>query len=83
MGTHADSEGSDQAQKERPTDGPARESGSDEGTTSQDRPEEGSHAVSRDSGGQGSTAEPHVSPEGPADSNERADDRATVVDPGD
>ncbi|MCA1707792.1 MAG: hypothetical protein LC808_32780 [Actinobacteria bacterium] len=83
MGTHPDPEAPDDQQLAGPSDGPAREpgSGGDAGSTSQDRPDSSS-ADASSSAGAGQRADPpgHEA-EGPADSNERADERARVVAP--
>lgn len=68
---------------ERPADGPARgEPGRDEeepGRTSQGKPGEGAAnaATPEEEAGR-----PALEPDHPADTNERADDRARVVEPG-
>jgi hypothetical protein len=67
----------------QPADGPAREpgSGTDPGSTSQDQPEpnDGGASTGDDSSGRPGAHEPDA--EHPQDSNEKADERATVVDP--
>ena len=79
MSTHPTTDGPDGSQTEQPSDGPAREpgSGGDAGSTSQDQPESGGEGGG---GGDRAPSEGHA-PESPQDSNERADERATVVDP--
>ena len=61
-----------------PADGPARGepgSGEDLGRSSQDQPAEGGEGVA------GRPAKPTMSPDPAADTNERADERAHVVEP--
>lgn len=63
----------------RAQDGPSSEEGSgteDHGSTSQDRPGD-----AEASGGGGDAGRKHHEPEHPHDTNEGADDRATVVEP--
>ena len=85
MSTHPNSDAPDQDQVEQPSDGPAREpgAGGDAGSTSQDQPEPESEAASSTASAGERSDRPDLDAEPPADSNERADDRATVLEPSD
>lgn len=79
MATHPTGEDHNQDAAGAPADGPGRGEpgpGGDHGATSQDKP-------SASAAGQGEGVEERAGhpPGEPADSNERADDRATVVGP--
>lgn len=70
--------------RQRPVDGPSRGEPGERperggGETSQDRPGEGQGSVSDVPPG---TARPDLDPEGTRDTNEGADDKARVVEPG-
>jgi hypothetical protein len=73
----------DSSQEQQPADGPAREpgSGGDAGSTSQDQPAEGSGGA--EGNGPDPVQQTERSSEGPFDSNEGADSKATVVGPDD